>query len=367
MTTISRIIETSLKASNSFAHQDRCSDWRREKIRRHSKYQRWEATRIATKAALWNRPTLRCGFVATCTEGLREAVAQLRKEGLLKLYRGVVPPLLMKSLNGTLLFGLQDTFLQQLSPSPVPGAALPALAGLGAGVVEALLFTPLERVQNVLQNSKNDSSLPTLRSVLRKLALSPLASGYYTAFLPILIRNALGSSLYFGLKDPMSGTLRACGCSPVLSSFISGVLNSMVISLPLYPLSVLVANMQAQVDRGGRGVKSSWQQLWAGRQHRLVLLYRGGSLVIVRSCITWGITNAIYDQLKSAHRFCLAYLVYYSPETSARLFKMSDNPVKEEVQNFDKRCLKKTSTAEKNTLPTKEDIEQEKKATDCAK
>uniref|UniRef100_A0A673GFV6 Thymosin beta 1 n=1 Tax=Sinocyclocheilus rhinocerous TaxID=307959 RepID=A0A673GFV6_9TELE len=35
------------------------------------------------------------------------------------------------------------------------------------------------------------------------------------------------------------------------------------------------------------------------------------------------------------------------------LSKMSDNPVKEEVQQFDKRCLKKTNTAEKNTLPTK--------------
>ncbi|XP_056328761.1 thymosin beta 1 [Danio aesculapii] len=41
---------------------------------------------------------------------------------------------------------------------------------------------------------------------------------------------------------------------------------------------------------------------------------------------------------------------------------MSDNPVKAEVQNFDKKCLKKTNTEEKNVLPTKEDIEQEKKA-----
>ncbi|XP_072519003.1 thymosin beta 1 [Salminus brasiliensis] len=46
---------------------------------------------------------------------------------------------------------------------------------------------------------------------------------------------------------------------------------------------------------------------------------------------------------------------------------MSDNPVKQEVQNFDKKCLKKTNTAEKNTLPTKEDIEQEKKATEAKK
>uniref|UniRef100_A0A3B4EL42 Thymosin beta n=1 Tax=Pygocentrus nattereri TaxID=42514 RepID=A0A3B4EL42_PYGNA len=35
--------------------------------------------------------------------------------------------------------------------------------------------------------------------------------------------------------------------------------------------------------------------------------------------------------------------------------KMSDNPVKQEVQNFDKKCLKKTNTAEKNTLPTQQE------------
>ncbi|XP_076149179.1 thymosin beta 1 [Alosa pseudoharengus] len=34
---------------------------------------------------------------------------------------------------------------------------------------------------------------------------------------------------------------------------------------------------------------------------------------------------------------------------------MSDNnPVTQEVQTFDKKCLKKTNTAEKNSLPTKE-------------
>ncbi|XP_052010407.1 solute carrier family 25 member 53-like isoform X2 [Xyrauchen texanus] len=236
---------------------------------------------------------------------VRQAVAQLLKEGPLKLYRGVAPPLLKSSLNGTLLFGLQDTFLQKLSlrlEHPLPGSVLPAMAGLGAGVVEALVFTPFERVQNVLQNSKNNSSLPTMKSILLKLISRPLASGYYTALLPILVRNALGTSLYFGLKDPMSNALGAWGFSPIASSFMSGVLNSMVISLPLYPLSVLVANMQAQIDSEGRGVKSSWQKLWVARQRSLALLYRGGFLVILRSCITWGITTAIYDQLKRHSR-----------------------------------------------------------------
>ncbi|XP_018543555.1 thymosin beta-12 [Lates calcarifer] len=39
---------------------------------------------------------------------------------------------------------------------------------------------------------------------------------------------------------------------------------------------------------------------------------------------------------------------------------MSDKPDVTEVTTFDKTKLKKTETQEKNTLPTKETIEQEK-------
>ncbi|XP_030621462.1 solute carrier family 25 member 53-like [Chanos chanos] len=231
---------------------------------------------------------------------VRQAVIQLHKEGTLKLYRGVAPPLVVKTLHGTLLFGLQDTFLQQLSSSVghhVPGSLLPALAGLGTGVVEALIFTPFERVQNVLQNSGNDRSLPTIRSVLSRLGSEPLAKGFYRALMPILVRNALGNSLYFGLKNPMRTVLGEHGLYPGLSSFMSGVISSVVISLPLYPLSVLVANMQAQVGGETRSTLFVARHIWESRQRSVSLLYRGGSLVILRSCITWGITTTIYDQL----------------------------------------------------------------------
>lgn len=232
---------------------------------------------------------------------VRETVAQLYREGPRKLYRGVAPPLLAKTLHGTLLFGLQDTFLHQLSPPGggcAPLAALQVVAGVGTGVVEALVFTPFERVQNVLQNGGNDRSLPTLRSVVLRLRGESLANGFYRAAAPVLARNTLGSSLYFGLKDPLRDALREWGLSPGASSFMSGMVNAMAISLPLYPLSVLVANMQAQVGVAGGGVRQCWGALWESRRRSVRLLYRGGSLVILRSCLTWGITTAIYDRLE---------------------------------------------------------------------
>ncbi|XP_069842635.1 thymosin beta-15A homolog [Dendropsophus ebraccatus] len=41
---------------------------------------------------------------------------------------------------------------------------------------------------------------------------------------------------------------------------------------------------------------------------------------------------------------------------------MADKPDLSEVEKFDVRSLRKTNTEEKNTLPSKETIEQEKEA-----
>ncbi|KAF4087397.1 hypothetical protein AMELA_G00095170 [Ameiurus melas] len=48
--------------------------------------------------------------------------------------------------------------------------------------------------------------------------------------------------------------------------------------------------------------------------------------------------------------------------TTKSATSMSDKPNLEEVTSFDKSKLKKTETQEKNPLPSKETIEEEKKA-----
>ncbi|XP_012689338.2 solute carrier family 25 member 53-like [Clupea harengus] len=234
---------------------------------------------------------------------VREAVKQLYGEGLRKLYRGVAPRLLERTLQRTLFFGVQDTLQRRSShlvAGRLPRPLLHAAAGVGTGVVEALVFTPFERVQNVLQNGRNDHRLPTHWSVLVRLSAEPRARGFYRALLPIIARNALGSGIYFGLKNPVRDALDQQGLSPTASSFTSGAVNSLVISLPLYPLSVLVANMQAGVgeEETRGGVRECARRLWAARERSVALLYRGGSLVILRSCVSWGITTAIYDRLE---------------------------------------------------------------------
>ncbi|XP_022091531.1 thymosin beta-like [Acanthaster planci] len=57
----------------------------------------------------------------------------------------------------------------------------------------------------------------------------------------------------------------------------------------------------------------------------------------------------------------LAKPVSKSTKDLDRIIKMGDKPDVSEVTSFDKTKLKKTETEEKNTLPSKETIAQEKK------
>ncbi|XP_053329676.1 thymosin beta-15A homolog [Spea bombifrons] len=58
----------------------------------------------------------------------------------------------------------------------------------------------------------------------------------------------------------------------------------------------------------------------------------------------------------------IAFLSIRKENQSGEALKMSDKPDLSEVEKFDHRKLRKTNTEEKNTLPSKETIEQEKEA-----
>ncbi|XP_043909896.1 solute carrier family 25 member 53 [Protopterus annectens] len=238
------------------------------------------------------------------TSKIREAVNQLRLEGFVKFYRGLLPPLLSKTVQGTVLFGIHDSVFNWMS-SGIPERHLVrnrCIAGFISGCVEAVLLVPFERVQNILQDSRKDTRFPNIQSICREFNSYSLEerirSGYYRGFFPILLRNGMGSALYFTFKDPIQGTLSQWGLPSGFPAFVSGSMNGVLVCLILYPLSVLIANMQSQVGREMKGVRDSISFTWESREKKVTLLYRGGSLIILRSCLTWGLTTVIYELLK---------------------------------------------------------------------
>ncbi|XP_069469144.1 solute carrier family 25 member 53 [Ambystoma mexicanum] len=236
---------------------------------------------------------------------MREAVRQLRQEGLRHFYRGVYPPLLAKTVQGTLLFGTHDTLLHFLSGSTSGPYKLRDrwTAGLFSGSVEAFLLSPFERIQNIMQDGRKVARFPQIHTIVREFKSyglrESLTLGYYRGFFPILLRNGLGSALYFSFKDPVRDILSEKGLPSWLPALFSGSINGTVTCLVLYPLSVLIANMQSQVGRDSLSVHECMRTIWESRGRKISLVYQGSSLIILRSCVTWGLTTAIHDFLKA--------------------------------------------------------------------
>ncbi|XP_004717785.1 solute carrier family 25 member 53 [Echinops telfairi] len=232
-----------------------------------------------------------------------EAVRQLWHEGPRYFYRGIYPPLLSKTLQGTLLFGTYDSLLSLLSPVGPHSLGQRWEAGLMSGVVEAVALSPFERVQNVLQDGRKQARFPSTFSILKEFNSygfwGRLSRGYYRGFWPVLARNSLGSALYFSFKDPIKEGLEEQGLPHWVPALVSGSVNGTITCLVLYPLIVLVANMQSHI--GWQDMPSLWasvKEVWDTRGRKMSLIYRGGSLVILRSSVTWGITTAIHDFLQ---------------------------------------------------------------------
>ncbi|KYO38137.1 solute carrier family 25 member 53 [Alligator mississippiensis] len=248
---------------------------------------------------------------------IHKAVCQLHCEGLCCLYRGILPPLMSKTLQGTLMFGTYDSFLSFLSSNTSDSYMLPQrwAAGFFSGSMEALVLNPFERVQNILQDGRKNSRFPNTHSILQEFnsygLKARLVIGYYRGLGPVLLRNSLGSALYFSFKDPLRDSLSNKGLPSWLPALVSGSVNGTLTSLMLYPLTVLIANMQSQ------------------------------------SYLRWPLL-----------------FVVVSLRSAPLAAKMCDKPDLSEVEKFDKKKLKKTNTEEKNTLPSKETIEQEK---ECVK
>ncbi|XP_059832477.1 solute carrier family 25 member 53-like [Hypanus sabinus] len=233
---------------------------------------------------------------------IRKAFAQLRQEGFLRFYRGILPPVLAKTIQGTLLFGTYDSIIESMNPKNIT-MYHHFIAGSLSGTMEALVLTPFERVQNILQDHRKDGKLPNIQSILKLfnsyIFKDKLQLGYYQGFIPIVLRNGIGCTLYFSFKDPIKNLLLDKDVPSGISAFVSGSFNGMMVCFILYPLSAVISNIQAQIRHEKINLWNFVKNFWASRARSFLYVYRGGSLIMLRSCITWGLTTVIHDFLKA--------------------------------------------------------------------
>lgn len=81
----------------------------------------------------WNTKLMLLLFQMLHGVEMKLAVQELRQEGLVFLYRGILPPLAQRTLSLSLMFGLYDATKQPLVKLGVNEYVAKAVAGLTAG------------------------------------------------------------------------------------------------------------------------------------------------------------------------------------------------------------------------------------------
>uniref|UniRef100_A0A0K0DP69 Solute carrier family 25 member 51 n=1 Tax=Angiostrongylus cantonensis TaxID=6313 RepID=A0A0K0DP69_ANGCA len=252
------------------------------------------------------------------------AYSQLKSEGIGRLYRGLLPPLIMRTSSRALMFGLYDEFqvgyivnclvfccLVDLFYPEMPVftteyivhcVSCPSSISRQAGLCEASLC-PLERVQVLLQTSAYHDHFKNTAQALRALKAYGYCE-YYRGISVVLARNSLSNAIFFTLKEPFKKMVTELSPSinrtatQLVADFISGAVLGAFISTMFFPVNVVKNHMQSKVGVPYGNPIHVFYEVWRERQKSIRGLYLGVHLNFTRSLLAWGITNTVYELLR---------------------------------------------------------------------
>ncbi|XP_046664226.1 mitochondrial 2-oxodicarboxylate carrier [Homalodisca vitripennis] len=223
-----------------------------------------------------------------------------RTEGFFSLWKGILPPILAETPKRAvkfLTFEQYKKFFMFGSPTPTPLTF--SLAGLGAGVTEAILVNPFEVVKVTLQANRSKvqytpSTWAVTKEIVREHGLG--SRGLNKGVTATIGRNGCFNAVYFGfyhsvkgilpeMEDPVHEFLRKVGIG-----FVSGTLGSLF-NLPFDVAKSRIQGPQpvpGQIKYKGTLAtivivyrEEGWRALYKGLVPKVMRLGPGGAIMLV--------------------------------------------------------------------------------------
>uniref|UniRef100_A0A2R9BH18 Solute carrier family 25 member 51 n=1 Tax=Pan paniscus TaxID=9597 RepID=A0A2R9BH18_PANPA len=239
--------------------------------------------------AAFNNITITFPIQKLCSIKTRDAILQLRRVGFQNLYHGILPPLMQKTTTLELMFGLyKDLSCLLHKHVSAPEFAARGVAAVLSGTTEAI-FTPLERVQTLLQDHKHHDTFTNTYQAFKALK----------CLVPILFWNGLSNVLFFGLRGPIKEHLptEMTHSAHLVNDFICGGLLGAMLGFLFFQINVVKTHIWSQIGGEFQSFPQVFQKVWLERDRKLINLFRGAYLNYHRSLISWGIINATYEFL----------------------------------------------------------------------
>ena len=254
------------------------------------------------KARLQNESLINTGVSSNNTSAYRCAQSIYNEGGFRAFFRGLSLPLLSKSFEQCIAFGIKTTVDGMLEGMNMEeGTIRTGLSGAAAGATTSLLLTPVYLVKVQLQVTPKtgagslDGPIAAMKHTINRLGLI----GLYTGALPIFIGTSIGYAFRFATYEKATEQMEAIGFGRVGSTIVGGGMAGMATWASHYPLDLVSSRMEASVALGSPRMTMSehFRDIYANNGIRG--LFRGLGPCLVRAFPVNAAIFMTYDLCKS--------------------------------------------------------------------
>jgi len=215
-------------------------------------------------------------------QGLVSTLSSIvKEEGVGRLYRGLVPPLLLEAPKRAVKFASNDfwgkTYLQMSGESKMT-QKLSILTGCSAGATESFVVVPFELVKIRLQDKSSTYKGPmdVVRQTIQKEGLLGLYAGMESTFW----RHFWWNGGYFGSIFQVRAMLPKADTQQgqLLNNFISGSIGGFTGTVLNTPFDVVKSRIQGATKVPGVKPKYNWTYpalVIIAREEGIAALYKG--------------------------------------------------------------------------------------------
>ncbi|KAF8331985.1 mitochondrial carrier domain-containing protein [Cantharellus anzutake] len=205
----------------------------------------------------------------------------VRQEGFARLYKGLVPPLLLEAPKRATKFAANDFWgktFKQMTGSKEMTQSLSILTGCSAGATESFVVVPFELVKIRLQDKATTFKGP--REVIKHIVRHEGILGLYNGMESTFWRHLWWNGGYFGTIFQVKAMLPKADTpkSQLLNNFISGTIGGFVGTAINTPFDVVKSRIQGTQRLPGVVPKYNWSYpalALIAREEGVRALYKG--------------------------------------------------------------------------------------------
>lgn len=226
----------------------------------------------------------------------------VKNEGIGRLYRGLLPPILMEAPKRAVKFSSNDLY-KTLFVSKKTGKLEQTgaiLSGTCAGMTEAVVIVPFELVKVRLQAKENRAIYANTMDALAKILRNEGPLALYKGLESTVWRHAVWNSGYFGLIYTLQGMMPKAQSktAKTMYDFTAGTIAGTFGTMLNTPFDVIKSRIQNQGAVVGQIPKYNWTLPALGiiaREEGVGALYKGFIPKVLRLGPGGGILLVVFD------------------------------------------------------------------------